>query len=99
MLTVNRRAVTSFAPRVQYALKLKEEGTNMFKLELYTDAISEYERSIGMFQWIQPIDEDWKQIAMNDDKMTLEEFLYMFITSFKCSSLLTGLELDSCRLK
>ena len=50
-----------FSQRFKFAIECKESGNSYFKQSSYYDAISQYERAVSIFKWVQPLDEKWRE--------------------------------------
>ena len=56
---IKARNSESFEDRISFASKCKVQGNIFFGRGYYVDAVGEYERTLGMFSWIEAMDKDW----------------------------------------
>jgi hypothetical protein len=43
-----------------FAMDLKLRGNDCYKNQEYDLAVHEYERCLSLFEWVDPLDKDWK---------------------------------------
>ena len=63
-----------FADRLAKANEQKSEGNDMFKADNPDDAMSAYEKALGIFRWVTNKEEDWKKKGIRDEDVSLVDY-------------------------
>jgi hypothetical protein len=54
-----------FKARILFANQCKQRGNDCFVTGEFNDAIHEYERSLSMFCWVEPLSQLWSKEVTN----------------------------------
>ena len=82
---IEARKTLDFNGRLDFATKCKLKGNDYFAGGEYHEAINEYERSLSMFCWVEPLSANWRREEIEDDK--LKERTYVPVNDDEKSSM------------
>ena len=82
---IEARKSLDFNGRIDFATKCKLKGNDYFAGGEYQEAINEYERSLSMFCWVEPLSANWRREEIEDDK--LKERTYVPLNDDEKSSM------------
>ena len=59
---------------IAFASESKTKGNSLYNTEHYLEASVEYENALGVFNWLEPLDEDWMKKDFDDERILERSF-------------------------
>eukprot|EP01031_Cornospumella_fuschlensis_P024404 gene24404-29501_t len=73
---IETRQLSSFQAKYNASMALKHKGNELLQAKDNYAAISQFEKALSVWQWLESRLKNWKQSAIKDEDLTLHEYTY-----------------------